>query len=70
MKKHMFEKPVSEEALVVAWHTVGFDYYIEKLGKMYDISKDQFYTACKDNQEVRDEIIGNFYKGLKDGSES
>ena len=40
MEKHIFEKPVSEDGLLVATHTVGFDMYIEKLGEMHDISKE------------------------------
>lgn len=69
MSKHFFEAPVSEKALVIAWHTVGFDFYINKLSEMYGISKDDFYSACKDDQEVRDEVIGNFYKGMKEAGE-
>lgn len=66
MNKHLFEKPVSEEAYVIALHTVGFDTYLKKLGEMYDISKEQFLSALRDDQEVRDEIIGNFYKSIQE----
>ena len=44
--------------------TVGFDKYIKTLSQMHDITVDQFYGACKDDQEVRDEIVGNFAKGM------
>tara|TARA_R100000426_G_C4825082_1_gene112371 strand:+ start:2989 stop:3195 length:207 start_codon:yes stop_codon:yes gene_type:complete len=64
MDKHIFEKPISQEAYLVALHTVGFDTYLKKLGKMYNIPKEQFLSALKDDQEVRDEIIGNFYKSI------
>ena len=66
MEKHIFEKPVSQEALVVASHTVGFDMYIEKLGEMHDISKEVLLSAMEDEQDVRDEIIGNFYKAIQE----
>ena len=66
MNKHLFEKPVSEEAYVIALHTVGFDTYLKKLGEMYDISKEQFLSALRDDQEVRDEIIRNFYKSIQE----
>ena len=66
MNIHLFEKPVSEEAYVIALHTVGFDTYLKKLGEMYDISKEQFLSALRDDQEVRDEIIGNFYKSIQE----
>tara|TARA_Y100000114_G_scaffold151599_1_gene168594 strand:- start:670 stop:876 length:207 start_codon:yes stop_codon:yes gene_type:complete len=67
MEKHIFEKPVSEDGLLVARHTVGFDMYIEKLGEMHDISKEILLSAMKDDQDVRDEIIGNFYKAIQEG---
>tara|TARA_B100000424_G_C22927008_1_gene493177 strand:- start:244 stop:450 length:207 start_codon:yes stop_codon:yes gene_type:complete len=66
MEKHIFEKPVSEDGLLVATHTVGFDMYIEKLGEMHDISKELLLSAIKDDQDIRDEIIGNFYKAIKE----
>ena len=65
-EKHRFEKPVSEDGLLVATHTVGFDGYIKKLGEMHDISKEILLSAMKDNQDVRDEIIGNFYLAMKE----
>jgi hypothetical protein len=61
----VFKAPVSQEDLVIAWHTVGFDKYIKTLSEMYDIPVDQFYDACKEEQEVRDEIVGNFAKGME-----
>ena len=66
MEKHICEKPVSEDGLLVATHTVGFDMYIEKLGEMHDISKELLLSAIKDDQDIRDEIIGNFYKAIKE----
>ena len=39
----VFKAPVSQEDLVIAWHTVGFDKYIKTLSEMYDIPVDQFY---------------------------
>lgn len=66
MEKHMFEKPVSEDGLLVATHTVGFDMYIEKLGEMHDISKEILLSAMKDDQDIRDEIIGNFHKAIQE----
>ena len=66
MEKHIFENPVSEDGLLVATHTVGFDMYIEKLGEMHDISKELLLSAIKDDQDIRDEIIGNFYKAIKE----
>ena len=66
MEKHIFEKPVSEDGLLVATHTVGFDMYIEKLGEMHDISKELLLSAIKDDQDIRDENIGNFYKAIKE----
>ena len=60
----IFKAPVSQQDLVIAWHTVGFDKYIKTLSQMHDITVDQFYGACKDDQEVRDEIVGNFAKGM------
>ena len=62
----VFKAPVSKEDLVIAWHTVGFDKYIKTLSKMYDIPVDQFYDACKEEQEVRDEIVGNFAKAMEE----
>ena len=56
----IFKAPVSQQDLVIAWHTVGFDKYIKTLSEMHDIPVDQFYAACKDDQEIRDEIVGNF----------
>ena len=50
----------------MATHTVGFDMYIEKLGEMHDISKELLLSAIKDDQDIRDEIIGNFYKAIKE----
>ena len=41
--------------------------YIEKLGEMHDISKEILLSAMKDDQDVRDEIIGNFYKAIQEG---
>lgn len=67
MEKHIFEKPVSEEAMVIASHTVGFDMYIEKLGEMHDISKEVILFAMADDQDVRDEVIGNFHKAIQEG---
>ena len=61
----VFKAPVSKEDLVIAWHTVGFDKYIKTLSEMYDIPVDQFYDACKEEQEVRDEIVGNFAKAME-----
>ena len=61
----VFKAPVSKEDLVIAWHTVGFDKYIKTLSEMYDIPVDQFYDACKEEQEVRDEIVCNFAKGME-----
>ena len=66
MEKHMFEKPVSKDGLLVATHTVGFDMYIEKLGEMHDISKEILLSAMKDDQDIRDEIIGNFHKAIQE----
>ena len=66
MENHMFEKPVSEDGLLVATHTVGFDMYIEKLGEMHDISKEILLSAMKDDQDIRDEIIGNFHKAIQE----
>ena len=66
MEKHIFEKPVSEDGLLVATHTVGFDMYIEKLGEMHDISKEILLSAMKDDQDIRDEIIGNFHKAIQE----
>jgi len=63
---YVFKRPVSKEELVIAWHTVGFDKYIKTLSEMYDIPVDQFYDACKEEQEVRDEIVGNFAKAMEE----
>jgi len=55
----------SKKHVVIAWHFVGFDHYIKTLSEMYDISVNDWYKACRENKDVRNEILGNFFKEIR-----